>query len=110
MCDFPVKIQDALVRWHHNKKQKFAENFQIIHETSPCNNTQNNYFNKSLALDFVFKNMPEFLSYIARFDYDKNELKNFVHKIEKDRSYIRRFNADKKVVKKLIILLDGFGN
>jgi len=110
ICALPVKIQDAAARWHYDKKKNFTENFQIIHENSPCNNTKNGYFNRKLMLDFVFKNIPEFLSYIGRFDHDKRELKNFIQKIEKDRSYIRRFNVDKKEVKKLVILLDGFGD
>lgn len=98
-----------MVRWHHDKKKGTAGNFFITHAANPCGELKKTHLNKSLGLDFVFKNMPEFLSYLSRFTFDKKELKDFVHKIEKDRSYIRRFNADKKTVKKMIILLDGFG-
>jgi hypothetical protein len=98
-----------MVRWHHDKKKGTVENFFITHKIPPCGELKKSYLNKSLEMDFVFKNMPEFLAYVTRFEYDKKELKNFVHKIEKDRSYIRRFNADKKIIKKMIILLDGFG-
>lgn len=60
-----------------------------------------------LGLDYVFKNMPEFIYYIRRLKISEKELKNFVSRIEKDRSYIRRFNVEKTEVKKLIIRLEG---
>ena len=105
-----IKSQDALVRWHCEKEKKKAGNFQIVHDSFPCNEKgMDDYFNRSLALEYVFKNMPEFLSYISRFKPAQKELKQFIHRIEKDRSYIRRYNVDKKEVKKLIIRMDGLG-
>ena len=68
---------------------------------------EGDFFNRSLKLDYVFKNMPEFIYYIRRLKVNDKELKRLVDRIEKDRSYIRRFNVEKKEVKKLIIRLEG---
>lgn len=110
-CDFcrlKTKSQDSIVRWHYEKSKKSAENFQIVHDRMPCNfKGEEDYFNRSLGFEYVFKCMPEFLAYIKRLKVSEKELKKFVHMIEKDRSYIRRFVADKKEVKKLIIRLEG---
>lgn len=111
MCNKNVKIQDALVRWHCDKKKKSIANLQIVHNNFPCNEKgENNFFNRDLPLEYVYKNMPEFISYISRFNIDKKELKDFINRIEKDRSYIRRFNVNKKEVKNMIIRLDGIDN
>ncbi|MEI7542665.1 MAG: hypothetical protein WCJ94_05385 [bacterium] len=112
-CDFchkKIKSQEAIVRWHYEKTEKAVENFQIVHNLMLCNfKGPKDYFNRSLELEYVFKNMPEFLTYIKRLKVSEKELKKFVQLIEKDRSYIRRFNTDKNEVKKLIIRLEGLG-
>jgi hypothetical protein len=110
VCGLKIKSQDAMVRWNYEKIKKSAGSFQIIHNRLPCNlKGENDYFNRSLALEYVFKNMPEFLLYIRRLKVNEKELKKFVFTIEKDRSYIRRYNPDKKEIKKLIIRLEGMG-
>jgi hypothetical protein len=107
-CHLKSKSQDAAVRWHYEKPEKSAENFQVVHNRFPCNfKGEDGYFNRSLPFEYVFKYMPEFLAYIKRLKVSEKELKKFVQMIEKDRSYIRRYNADKKEVKKLIIRLEG---
>jgi hypothetical protein len=107
-CHLKSKSQDAMVRWHYDKAKKSAENFQVVHDRLPCNfKGEDDYFNRSLQFEYVFKYMPEFLAYIKRLKVGEKELKKFVHMIEKDRSYIRRYNADKKEIKKLIIRLEG---
>ena len=108
ICKKKIKSQDAVVRWHFDRKKKSVENLQIVHNEEPCNlKGENIYFNRDLALEYVFKNMPEFISYIKRFEIREKALKDFVHRIEKERSYIRRHTIDKKEVKKLIIRMDG---
>lgn len=107
-CHLKAGSRDTLVRWHFEKSKKSAENFQIVHNFMPCNfKGEEEYFNRSLSMEYVFKYMPEFLAYIKRLKVNEKELRKFVHLIEKDRSYIRRFNTDKKEVKKLIIRLEG---
>ena len=111
ICGNKVKSVDGLVRWHYDRSRRLAENFQIVHNGFPCNEKgKDGYFNRELAFDYVFKNIPEFLSYINRFEASRKEVKDFIHRIEKGRSYIRRFNVNKKEVKRLIILLDGLEN
>jgi len=108
ICKNNIKIIDAVVRWHYEKNKKLVENLQIVHNKFPCNDKlKENYFNRELPLDYVYKNMPEFIFYISRFEINKKELKEFINRIEKDRSYIRRHNVNKKEVKKLIIRMDG---
>ncbi len=111
ICNKNVKIQDAIVRWHCEKEKKIVNNLQIVHNSFPCNQKgEDNFFNRDLPLEFVYKNMPEFISYINRFDIDKEEFKKFVNRIEKDRTYIRRFNVNKRKIKNMIIRLDGLGS
>ena len=109
ICNEKIKAQDAIIRWHFDKKKKSVSNFQIVHNNGICIVEKKNFFNRNLSLEYVFKNMPEFITYIKRFNFNEKELKEFVHRIEKDRSYIRRFNVNKKEVKRLIILMDGLG-
>ena len=107
-CRFKIKPQDAIVRWHFDPPKKTASLLQIVHDRAPCNQKgEGNFFNRSLPLEYVFANMPEFIAYIKRLSVKEKELKEFVHRIEKDRSYIRRHLIDKKEVKKLIIRMDG---
>ena len=108
MCGRKVASEDAVVRWHFDRQKKSVETLQLCHRAPPCGEKLD-LFNRSLEASFVFKNMPEFLSYITRYETDRKKLRIFVQTMEKDRSYIRRFNPDKKKVKKLIILLDGVG-
>jgi hypothetical protein len=108
ICGKKTGPLDTLVRWHYEKEKKSASNFQIVCDKKPCNHKlEGDFFNRSLGLDYVFKNMPEFIYYIKRLKINEKELKKFVGRIEKDRSYIRRFNVEKKEVKKLIIRLEG---
>ncbi|MCX7698966.1 MAG: hypothetical protein N2114_05820 [Candidatus Goldbacteria bacterium] len=108
ICKQKMQIQDAIVRWHFEKTKKIIENLQIVHNKLPCNaKGEGDYFNRQLALSFIYKNMPEFIFYLNRFNLPKNLLRDFVHRIEKDRTYIRRYNINKKTVKKMIILMEG---
>jgi hypothetical protein len=110
LCRLKARSIDTAVRWHYDAGKKLSANFQVVHDRPPCNDKgPEGYFNRSLPFEYVWKNMPEFISYISRNDRAKKELKSFVHRIEKDRSYIRRHTVDKKEVKKLIIRLEGFG-
>ncbi len=110
-CDMrgqKVQAEDAIVRWHFEKEKRIIDNLQIIHDKFPCNlKGEGDYFNRQLPLNFVYKNMPEFIYYINRFNPPKKVLKDFIHRIEKDRSYIRRHNINKKTVKKMIVLMEG---
>ncbi len=111
MCGKNVKIQDAIVRWHCDKSNKTINTLQIVHNKFPCNEKgKDDFFNRELPLEYIYKNIPEFIYYISRFNIEKKELKDFINRIEKDRSYIRRFNINKKEVKKIIIRLDGIEN
>lgn len=108
MCRLKIKPQDALVRWHYERPKKSASILQIVHNRTPCNlKGEENFFNRGLALEYVYKYMPEFIAYIRRLNVREKELKDLVQRIEKDRSYIRRHNVDKKEVKKMIIMMDG---
>ncbi|MGD0565733.1 MAG: hypothetical protein ABSA34_00185 [Candidatus Goldiibacteriota bacterium] len=108
ICKKKTRSIDALVRWHFEKDKKTASSFQIVCDKTPCSlKGREDFFNRSLKLEYVFSNMPEFIYYIKRLKVNEKELKNFVGRIEKDRSYIRRFNIEKKEVKKLIIRLEG---
>lgn len=110
ICRKKTPPQDALVRWHYEPEKKYASMLQVVHDRFPCSaKGEGDFFNRSLKLEYVFKNMPEFIAYIKRLNVREKELKNFVHLIEKDRSYIRRHRADKKEIKKLIIRLEGAG-
>lgn len=110
ICRKKIPAVDALVRWHYEPQKKQASLLQVVHDRFPCSaKGENDFFNRSLKLDYVFKNMPEFITYIKRLSIKDKELKNFVHLIEKDRSYIRRHNPDKKEIKKLIIRMEGAG-
>jgi len=110
-CGQKVHARDAVARWRFEKEKNHAGMFQIVHSGVLCNlKSKERNFNRELSLEYVFRNMPEFLEYIGRFSVNKKELKDFVQRIEKERSYIRRFNADKKEVKKLIIRMDGLDN
>ena len=111
LCGLPGDIRNMEVRWNFDREKKAVKDFKIFHSgLHPETAEMKKYMNRKLQLEFIFANMPEFLSYIGRFSFEKRELKKFVHIIEKDRSYIRRHHADKKEVKKLILLLDGFGD
>lgn len=108
VCRLKIKPQDALVRWHYERPVRSASFLQIVHNKPPCNlKGKEDFFNRGLALEYVFKNMPEFIVYIKRLNIREKELKDFVHRIEKDRSYIRRHNVDRAEVKKMIIRMDG---
>ncbi|HPD19017.1 MAG TPA: hypothetical protein PLF61_05075 [Candidatus Goldiibacteriota bacterium] len=108
VCNRKIQAQNAIVRWHFEKSNKIIENIQIVHDAFPCNaKGEGDYFNRQLPLNFVYKNMPEFIYYINRFNPPKKFIKDFVHRIEKDRSYIRRYNVNKKTVQKMIILMEG---
>jgi hypothetical protein len=108
ICKQKIQIQDAIVRWHFEKEKKIIDNLQIVHNKLPCNaKGEGEYFNRQLPLNFIYKNMPEFIYYLNRFNLSKKMIKDFVHRIEKDRSYIRRYNVNKKIVKKMIILMEG---
>jgi hypothetical protein len=110
MCGLKIKPQDALVRWHFDAVKKSASILQVVHDRAPCNlKGEGAFFNRSLSLPYVFGHMPEFIAYIKRLKPREKELKDFVHRIEKDRSYIRRHYAEKKEVRKLIIRMDGLG-
>lgn len=110
MCGKKIPAASALVRWHYEPGKKQASILQVVHDKLPCGGKgENDFFNRSLPLEYVFRNMPEFIAYIKRLGVREKELKGFVHAIEKDRSYIRRHNADKKEVKKLIIRMEGAG-
>ena len=111
ICMKKIPAMDALVRWHYEPVKKKASMLQVVHDSFPCNaRGEGNFFNRSLKLLYVFKNMPEFIIYIMRLSVKEKDLKKFVHNIEKDRSYIRRHNPDKKEIKKLIIRLEGAGD
>ena len=108
ICKKKTGSIDTLVRWHFEKEGKTASNFQIVCDRPPCNlKGREDFFNRSLKLEYVFLNMPEFIYYIKRLKINEKELKRLVGRIEKDRSYIRRFNIEKKEVRKLIIRLEG---
>jgi len=110
VCGLPGDIRNMEVRWNFDREKKAVRDFKIAHcGLHPEPKEIKKHLNRKLQLEFVFENMPEFLTYIGRYTLDKKELKKFVHLIEKDRSYIRRHYADKKEVKKLILLLDGLG-
>lgn len=110
ICGKKIPPSSALVRWHYEKVKRQACFLQVVHDKKPCNlKGEGDFFNRSLPLMYVFKNMPEFIAYIKRLNVREKELKDFVRSIEKDRSYIRRHNADKKEIKKLIIRLEGAG-
>jgi hypothetical protein len=109
-CKLKVKSRDAAVRWHFDPVKKLSESFQIVHDKEPCNGKgPEGYFNRRLPFEYVWENMPEFITYISRNEKAKKELKSFVQMIEKERSYIRRHNVDKKEVRKMIIRLEGIG-
>ncbi len=112
-CDFcalKAKAQDTVVKWHYDASKKLSCNFQVVHDRVPCNvKGEGAFFNRSLPLLYVFKNMPEFLYFVSRHEVNKKELKKFTERVEKDRSYIRRHTVDKKEVKKLIIRMEGMG-
>jgi hypothetical protein len=111
ICRKKIPPVDALVRWHYEPAKKQASVLQVVHDKFPCNaRGENNFFNRSLKLMYVFKNMPEFITYIKRLDIREKELKKFVCLIEEDRSYIRRHNPDKKEIRKLIIRMEGAGD
>ena len=111
ICGLKIKPQDAIVRWHYDPAKKTADVLQIVHDRAPCSDKgAGGMWNRSLSLEYVFGHMPEFISYIKRLRVSDRELKNFVHRIEKDRSYIRRHYADRKEVRKLIIRMDGLGD
>jgi hypothetical protein len=108
VCRKKSRSIDAIVQWHYEKEKKLASYFRIVCDRPPCNlKGKGDFFNRSLKLDYVFRNMPEFINYIKRLKVNDKELKKLVDRIEKDRSYIRRFNVEKKEVKKLIIRLEG---
>lgn len=108
ICKQKMQIQEAIIRWHFEKDKKIIQDMQIVHNKMPCNaKGKNDYFNRYLPLSFVYKNMPEFICYINRFNPSKKFIKDFIQRIEKDRSYIRRFNINKATVKKMIILMEG---
>lgn len=108
ICRKKIQPFDTLVRWHYESGKKQASILQLVHDKTPCNaKGEGDFFNRSLSLDYVFKNMPEFIAYIKRLNVKEKELKNFVNMIEKDRSYIRRHAPDKKEIKKLIIRMEG---
>ncbi len=110
MCRKKIPPSDALVRWHYEPGKKQASVLQVVHDAYPCNSRgEGDFFNRSLGLMYVFKNMPEFIAYIKRLNIKEKELKKFVHGIEKDRSYIRRHTPDKKEIRKLIIRMEGSG-
>ncbi|HDQ25741.1 MAG TPA: hypothetical protein ENN43_03225 [bacterium] len=109
-CGLKAASRGAAVMWNFDRAVKTAGFFRIVHDIEPCNlKGEGNFFNRKLPLEYVFKNMPEFLAYINRFSVKEKELKELVKRIEKDRSYIRRFRVDKKEVRKLIIRMDGLG-
>jgi hypothetical protein len=107
ICGLKVQSRQALVRWHFDRGKSSANTFQLVHNNLPCSDKKDDFFNRSLELEYVFKYIPEFITYISRLEINKKEFKKFIDRIEKDRSYIRRYNADKKEVKKLIIRLEG---
>jgi hypothetical protein len=110
VCKAKIKPQDALVRWHYDRAKKSASILQVVHDRVPCNlKGEGDFFNRSLALLYVFLHMPEFMAYIKRLGIREKELKALVSRIEKDRSYIRRHYPDKKEIKKLIIFMEGAG-
>jgi hypothetical protein len=108
ICRKKIPSVDALIRWHYEPEKKQAFMLQVIHDKFPCNaKGEGDFFNRSLKLEYVFKNMPEFIAYIKRLKVKEKELNSFVSLIEKDRSYIRRHNPDKKEIKKIIIRMEG---
>jgi hypothetical protein len=110
VCGKKASSADALVRWHYEPLKKKASILQIVHDRLPCSaKGEGDFFNRSLKMEYVFRNMPEFITYIKRLSMKEKELRSFVHMIEKDRSYIRRHDPDKKEVRKLIIRLEGMG-
>ena len=111
VCGLKAGPADAAVKWHFERAKKLSENFLVVHDRVPCNEKgAEGYFNRALPFEYVWKHIPEFISYVSRNERALKELKKFVHSIEKDRSYIRRHIPDKKEVKKLIIRLEGFGD
>ncbi|MFP4466014.1 MAG: hypothetical protein ACLFP1_03080 [Candidatus Goldiibacteriota bacterium] len=133
-CGKKTQSRESLVVWHYEPENKSAGSFRIIHKQcgingyvpvwkEACENNEllrildqagmkkeilpGEYFNRSLEMDFVFKHIPEFISYLTRLNVSEKEVKRFINRIEKHRSYIRRFNVKKEVVEKLIIRFEG---
>jgi|GEM_PF-1237530 len=114
VCGLKSDIRQMCLKWGYEAAAKKAGGFMITHSFEPCcgNHDPENpdFFNRKLPLEYVFKNMPEFIFYISRLKVNSRELKRVVDEIEKGRSYIRRFNVVRKEVKKLIIRLEGSGS
>ncbi len=113
VCGLKSDIKDMCLKWGYNPQKKEAAGFIITHAFEPCINhyfEKSDFLNRKLELEYVFKNMPEFIYYMRRLKINERELKAVVNEIEKGRSYIRRFNVIKKEVKKLIIMLEGSGS
>jgi len=109
-CGKKAVAADAIARWHYEPDKNRASFLSIVRDKLPCSmKGEGNFFNRALPLEYIWRQMPEFIAYIKRLGVKDRELRQFVHLIEKDRSYIRRHSVDKKEVKKLIIRLEGAG-